>query len=149
MLELPYSTSGQQIGETRQAMTRTLMTKDIEQAISDCKHIEGKYYILVHAKPFPEHMNELNLFARGQQIPWDKKKIKIQIIKGIPIKPHMMLSTLLFGVDNKKDILTIEWALPGSWPVYTVSGTNEPVPEVVGSVKELGKSYNLDHLIIY
>ena len=68
---VPYETSGQQLGETRQAMTKTLM-KDIEGIINELKHLDYKYYILVHAKP--HHL--------------DKQKIKIKIVKGIPIKPH-------------------------------------------------------------
>lgn len=124
MIAVPYETSGQQLGETRVAMTKTLM-KDIESAINELKHIKEKYYILVHGKPSP----------------WDKTQIIIKIIKGIPIKPHMMLSCILFGVDNQKGELTLEWSLPGDWPTWAVGGTNEPIPETIASMKESGIKY--------
>lgn len=133
MIDLPYRSSGQELGETRQAITKTLMTKDIEGIINELKHLDFKYYILVHAKPYPDHSG----------------RIKIKIVKGIPTKPHMMLSCMLFGVDNKEGKLTLEWALPGSWPVWSVGGTNEPVPEVISSINELGKLHNLDKLLAY
>jgi hypothetical protein len=56
---------------------------------------------------------------------------------------------MLFGVDNKEGKLTLEWSLPGSWPVWSVGGTNEPMPEVVGSIKKLSQKYSLDSLIPY
>ena len=98
-LHLPYVASKQQLGETRQAMTKRLMT-DIEEIVSmeKCKKQEEKYYILFHAKPFPTRpdiikMKRMVVFSR---------------------KPPMMLSCLCFGVDIKTGVLTLEWALPGS-----------------------------------
>jgi hypothetical protein len=61
----------------------------------------------------------------------------------------MLLSCVLFGVNNETGTLTIEWALPGSWPVWSVGGTNEPVPEVIGSINKLKNEYSLDYLIPY
>lgn len=128
-LILPYETSGQQLGETRQAMTKRLM-KDLEEAINKYKDRDEKYYILVHAKPWP----------KNPQI------IKIKMM-AMNVKPHMMLSCLLFGVDNKEGKLTLEWALPGDWPTWSVEGTNEPVPEVIASVTKAGVRYHYDDLL--
>jgi hypothetical protein len=79
--------------------------------------------------------------VHGKPAVWDKTKIVIKIIKGIPIKPHMMLSCMLFGVDNKRGILTLEWSLPGDWPTWAVGGTNEPVPETIASMKKAKINY--------
>jgi hypothetical protein len=134
MITVPYESSGQQLGETRQAMAKRLM-KDVEEIIDlpQCKHQTEKYYIMFHCKPWPDNPGIL--------------KMKRMVI--FKTKPSMMLSCLCFGVDNKSGTLTLEFALPGSWPVWSVSGTNEPIPEVLGSLKELGKTYNLDKLIAY
>lgn len=129
LLDLPYQTSGQQLGETRQAMTKRLMG-DIEDVINKHKDKQDKYYILVHAKPWPKHPSV----------------IKIKLIP-TNIKPPMMLSCLLFGVDNKEGKLTLEWALPGDWPTWSVGGTNEPVPEVIASVTKSGVRYHYDELL--
>ncbi len=131
-LDVPYLSSGQELGDTRKAMTRTLLTKDIEKIISENKHRTEKYYVLVHAKPFPNQPNV----------------IKIKILP-MNVKPSMMLSCLLFGIDNLSGKLTLEWALPGNWPVWSVGGTNEPVPETIGSINELGLKYNIDSILAY
>lgn len=123
MISVPYQTSGQQLGETRKAMTKRLM-QDIEDVINKYKDKDEKYYVLVHAKPFPNYQNV----------------IKIKLIP-MNVKPKMMLSCLLFGVDNKSGKLTLEWALPGDWPTWSVGGTNEPVPEVIASVTQSGIKY--------
>lgn len=128
-LHLPYESSGQQLGETRQAMTKTLM-KDLESIINKFKDKENKYYILFHAKPWPNKPNV----------------IKIKPI-AMDNKPPMMLSCLLFGVDNATGVLTLEWALPGDWPTWSVGGTNEPVPEVIASVTQSGIQYHYDDLL--
>lgn len=131
LLDLPYKTSGQELGETRQAMTKTLM-RDIEKIIDlpQCKKFEGKYYILVHAKPYPNEHHKIKI----------KQLVMTQ-------KPSMMLSCLLFGVDNSKGVLTLEWSLPGDWPTWSVGGTNEPVPEVIASVTAAGVEYHYDDLL--
>ncbi|RPH75564.1 hypothetical protein EHM76_01385 [bacterium] len=147
MISLPYESSGQQIGETRIELTRTLMREHIPQAIEKCKGIRGKYYILVHAKPFPQHMNDVGFKVNGVMIPQEKKKIKQQIICGIPIKPSMMLSCMLFGVDNDKGTLTLEWAIPGDWPTWSVEGTNEPVPETIASINQSGIKYHYENFL--
>ena len=147
MIELPYASSGQQLGETRTALTRTLMSQHIPDAISKCKHLRDKYYILVHAKPFPAHMQDVNVKVKGVMVGTDKNKIKMSIIAGIPTKPHMMLSTILFGVDNQKGILTLEWALPGDWPTWSVGGTNEPIPETIASIEASGIKYHYDDFL--
>jgi hypothetical protein len=126
---VPYETSGQQLGETRQAMTKRLML-DLEDVIRKYKDKTEKYYVLVHAKPWPQFNNT----------------IKIKIIP-MNVKPSMMLSCLLFGVDNKKGELTLEWSLPGDWPTWSVGGTNEPVPEVIASVTKAGVRYQYDDLL--
>lgn len=128
-MTLAYATTGQELGETRQAMTKTLM-KDIESIIDKCKGIRQKYYILVHAKPWP-----------GQQHIIKMKQVVLNK------KPPMMLSCLLFGVENESGKLTLEWALPGNWPTWSVNGTNEPVPETIASLNELGKICDLDKVI--
>jgi len=134
MLHLPYQAQKQQLGETRQAMGTRLM-KDIEEIIEmeKCKKQEEKYYILFHAKPFPTRPDII--------------KMKRMVI--FNRKPPMMLSCLCFGVDNKTGVLTLEWALPGSWPTWAMEGANEPVPEVISSLKELGKTCNLADIITY
>lgn len=124
---VPYETSGQQLGETRSEMTRDLMQKDIEPLINKLKDRREKYYILVHAKPTPGN----------RQVIW-KKIIVMQE------KPSMMLSCMLFGVDNAKGELTLEWALPGDWPTWAVEGKSEPIPEVIASVKAAGIRYHYD-----
>lgn len=131
MIEVPYISSGQQLGETRQAMTKRLMG-DIEEMVNKYKERTEKYFILVHAKPFPGN----------------SKVIKIKLVP-LNVKPRMMLSCLLFGVDNAEGKLTLEWALPGSWPTWSVGGTNEPVPEVVASLNELGKTFDIDKVLEY
>ncbi len=126
---VPYETSGQQLGETRQAMTRRLML-DLEDAINRFKNETEKYYILFHAKPC---------------------KFNRQIIRIKPIatrkKPPMMLSCLLFGIDNQEGKLTLEWALPGDWPTWSVGGTNEPIPETIASINASGISYYYDEIL--
>jgi hypothetical protein len=124
-----YKSSGQELGETRMAMTKRLM-KDVEEVINKYKSRDEKYYILVHAKPFP---NARNI-------------IKIKLVP-MNVKPSMLLSCLLFGVDNKEGKLTLEWALPGDWPTWSVEGTNEPVPEVIASVTKAGVQYHYDELL--
>lgn len=122
--------SKQQLGETRQQMTKDLMKKDLEPLIDKLKNHKEKYYILVHAKPFPNHPNLI------------KKKVI-----ALPGKPNMMLSCMLFGVDNKTGTLTLEWALPGDWPTWAVNGTNEPVPETIASIKQSGIHYHYDDFL--
>jgi len=123
---VPYESSGQQLGETRQAMTKTLM-KDLEVAIDKYKDKKNKYYILVHAKPWPNNPNVI--------------KIKLM---AMDMKPSMMLSCMLFGVDNATGKLTLEWSLPGDWPTWAVGGTNEPVPETIASIDQSGIKYHYD-----
>ena len=130
-LLVPYETSGQELGETRMAMTKNLMAQ-LEDVISKYKDKTEKYYVLVHAKPFPNHPNV----------------IKIKLIP-TNVKPKMMLSCLLFGVDNQSGKLTLEWALPGDWPVWSVGGKNEPVPETIASLNELGKDYDLSKILSF
>lgn len=126
---VPYESSGQQLGETRQAMTKTLM-KDIENVINKYKDKDEEYYILVHGKPWPNNPN----------------MIKIKIIP-MNVKPSMMLSCFLFGVDNKSGKLILYWVLPGSWPTWSVGGTNEPMPETIASINKLEEKHDLDWLV--
>lgn len=128
-LEVPYQTTGQELGETRAAMTRSLM-KYIEEAINKFKDKDEKYYLLVHAKPFPGLPNV----------------IKQKIIATVQ-KPPMMLSCMLFGVDNREGKLTLEWALPGDWPTWSVGGTNEPIPETIASISKAGVRYMYDDIL--
>lgn len=109
----------QELGETRTQMTRDLM-KRVESIISTTKCED--YYILVHAKPFPQHPQMI--------------KIKYLIMDQ---KPSMMLSCLLFHVDNKKGKLELCWALAGDWPVWACGGMNEPIPEVIASYDRLDR----------
>jgi hypothetical protein len=133
-IAVPYQTSGQEIGETRKQMGKRIM-KDLEDIIEHpkCRDVREKYYVVFHAKPWPKYPNVI--------------KIKKMVV--FHKKPPMMLSCMCFGVDNASGVLTLEWALPGSWPVWSVGGTNEPVPEVLGSLKELSKTCNLDSVIAY
>lgn len=126
---VPYQTTGQELGETRKAMTKRLM-QDIEDMINKYKARSDKYYILVHAKPWPQYPNT----------------IKIKLIP-MNVKPSMLLSCILFGVDNSSGKLTLEWALPGDWPTWSVGGTSEPVPEVIASVTQAGVRYHYDDLL--
>lgn len=127
---VPYESSGQQLGETRQAMTKTLMSKDLEGIISKYKDKKEKYYVLFHAKPYPNKPNVIRI-----------KPIAMSF------KPRMMLSCMLFGIDNSTGELTLEWALPGDWPTWAVGGTNEPVPEVIASIEQSGIKYHYDDFI--
>lgn len=128
-LVIPYQTSGQELGETRKAMTKRLM-QDLEDVINKYKDRTEKYYLLVHAKPWPQYPHII--------------KIKLMPMN---VKPSMMLSCLLFGIDNQEGKLTLEWALPGDWPTWSVGGTNEPVPEVIASVTQSGVRYYYDDLL--
>jgi len=125
----PYETSGQELGETRTAMTKSLM-KDLESIINKYKSREGKYYVMFHAKPHHEC----------------KTVIRIKPI-AMAFKPRMMLSCLCFGIDNESGVLTLEWALPGDWPTWSVGGTNEPVPEVLASMNESGIQYHYENFL--
>lgn len=124
---LPYQTSGQQLGETRSAMAKQLM-KDLESIINRFKDKQEKYYVLFHAKPMANYPSV----------------IRIKPIATYK-KPPMMLSCLLFGVDNSEGKLTLEWALPGDWPTWAVGGSNEPVPEVIASMEQSGIKYHYDN----
>ena len=127
-LDMPYATTGQEIGETREAMGRKLM-QYLEEAVSKFANVREKYYLLVHAKPLPNHPNVIK-----------------QKIVALTQKPPMMLSCMLFGVDNLSGKLTLEWALPGDWPTWSVGGTNEPIPEVVASMEQAGVKYLHENL---
>lgn len=132
-VDVPYITSGQELGETRVAMGKRLML-DLEEIIDmpECKKRTEKYYVLFHAKPWPNRPDII--------------KIKKMVMD---VKPSMMLSCMLFGVDNKEGKLTLEWSLPGSWPTWSHGGTTEQIPETIGSLKELSKSYDLNKVIAY
>lgn len=112
----------QEIGETRDQMGRDLM-KRIEKIINDTR--ADKYYILVHGKPFPNCSNIIKL----KYITMTKK-------------PSMMLSCMLFEVDNTKGYLKLLWALPGDWPLIVVD-KQEPVPETIASYDRLDKVIKL------
>jgi len=129
-MALLYETSGQQLGETRTAMTKDLMQKDLEPLINKLKDKREKYYILIHAKPVPGN----------RQIIW--KKIIV-----MNVKPSMMLSCMLFGVDNASGTLTLEWALPGDWPTWAVGGSNEPILETIAAVKAGGIKYHYENFL--
>jgi len=126
-----YQSSGQELGETRIAMGKRLM-KDIEDVINKYKDKREEYYILVHAKPWPSNPNI----------------IKIKLIP-TNLKPPMMLSCMLFGVDNASGKLILYWSLPGSWPTWSCEGKNEPIPEVAASIKKAAddSKVNVDFLI--
>jgi hypothetical protein len=128
VIAVPYATTGQKLGETREAMGRGLM-KHIEGAVNKFSNVDGKYYLLVHAKPFPNHPTIIK-----------------QKIVALRQKPPMMLSCMLFGVDNAEGKLTLEWALPGDWPTWAVGGTNEPVPEVIASMTNAKVQYLYENL---
>ena len=114
----------QEVGETRAAMAKGVM-KRLEKIIDEVKLDE--FYVLVHGKPYPN-------------IP---KCIKMKYII-MNQKPSMLLSCMLFHVDNRKGKLVLEWALPGDWPVWSVGGTNEPVPETIASYDRLDKKLKLN-----
>jgi hypothetical protein len=127
-----YDSTGQELGETRKAMCKRLM-EYIEETINltlkkfpDSK----KFWILVHAKPYP-----------GQTL---KIKQKIMVMFQ---KPSMMLSCMLFEYNNEKGVLRLMWSLPGDWPTWSVGGTNEPIPEVVASLKELSLKYDVSKIL--
>ena len=111
----------QEIGETRVEMTRSLM-KRIEKIINEYAGRDQKYWILVHGKPFPNN----------------PQLIKMKYII-LPVKPSMMLSCILFSVDNSTGTLTLEWALPGDWPTWSLGGLAEPVPETIASYNRLDR----------
>lgn len=128
-ISVPYQSSGQQLGETRTAMTKRLM-KDLESIIDKYKDKREKYYVLFHAKPWPNKPNV----------------IRIKPI-AMAFKPRMMLSCLLFSVDNQEGKLMLEWALPGDWPTWAVGGENEPVPETIASIQASGIKYHYDNFL--
>lgn len=126
-LLVPYDTSGQELGETRKAMTKTLMSTHLESIINKYKDMKEKYYVLFHAKPYPNIPNVIRIKPMAMSF-----------------RPRMMLSCVLFGVDNETGKLTLEWALPGDWPTWSVGGTNEPVPETIASIEASGIKYHYD-----
>lgn len=103
-------------------MTRDLM-KRIERIINETP--KGRYYILVHGKPFPHTPNVI--------------KMKYVIMDR---RPSMMLSCMLFEVDNSRGSLKLLWSLPGDWPTV-VTDQKEPVPETVASYNRLDKVIKL------
>lgn len=127
-LPVDYKPSKQQLGETRQAMTKRLM-KDIEDVINKYKD-KDHFYVLVHAKPWPDN----------------PQMIKIKILP-MNVKPSMMLSCMLFEVENRSGTLKLCWSLPGDWPTWSVGGSNEPVPEVIASITQAGVRYHYDDLL--
>lgn len=126
---VPYESSGQQLGETRTAMTKRLM-EDLEAIINRYKDKKEKYYVLFHAKP-------------------DIRNPKIIRIKPLAMsfRPRMMLSCVCFGVDNVSGVLTLEYALPGDWPTWSVGGTNDPVPETIASIEASGVKYHYENFL--
>jgi len=129
MLSLPYFSSGQELGETRQAMTKQLMA-DLEKVINQYKDKREPYWVLIHAKPWP----------KNPQI------IKIKLVP-TSIKPPMMLSCMCFEVNNVEGKLLMNWVLPGDWPTWSVGGTNEPIPETIASINASGITYHYDSLL--
>jgi len=129
LINLPYESTGQQLGETRSAMGKRLMA-DLEDIINKYKDKSEKYYVLFHGKPWPNFPN---------------------VIKIKPIatnrEPPMMLSCMCFEVDNTEGKLVLLWALPGSWPVYSLGGTVKPVPETMASIDKLADKANVDWLL--
>ena len=113
----------QELGETREAMAQDVM-KRIEKIINDVDRDE--FYILVHGKPFPNNPKVI--------------KMKFLIMSQ---RPSMMLSCMLFKVDNKNGKLFLEWSLPGDWPTWSVSGTSEPIPETIASYDRLDKKLKI------
>ena len=109
----------QELGETRQAMTRDLM-KRLEKIINETNLDE--FFVLVHGKPFPNHPKII--------------KMKFMIMNQ---KPSMMLACMLFRIDKKKGKLILEWVLPGDWPIWSKEGANEPMPETIASYDRLEK----------
>lgn len=109
----------QELGETRQAMTRDLM-KRLEKIINETNLDE--FFVLVHGKPFPNHPKII--------------KMKFLIMNQ---KPSMMLSCMLFRIDKKKGKLILEWILPGDWPTWSMEGKNEPIAETIASYDRLEK----------
>lgn len=126
-IAVPYETRGQQLGETRQAMTKDVMQKDIEPIISKLKDHKEKYYILIHAKKVPGN----------EMVIWKKIIVLFN-------KPPMMLACMCFGVDNQKGLLTIEWTLPIDCPTWKINAESQPVPEVVASINQSGIQYHYD-----
>lgn len=54
-------------------------------------------------------------------------------------RPSMMLSCMLFEVDNAKGELRLCWALAGDWPILAVGFNNEPIPELIASYDRLDR----------
>ena len=113
----------QELGETRQAMTRDLM-KRLENIINEVDLDE--FFVLVHGKPFPRNPKII--------------KMKFLIMNQ---KPSMMLSCMLFRIDKPKGKLLLEWILPGDWPTWAMEGANEPMPETIASYDRLDKKLKI------
>lgn len=113
----------QELGETREAMTKGVMER-LEKIINEVG--KDEFYILVHGKPFPRNPKII--------------KMKYLIMSQ---RPSMMLSCMLFHVDNIKGKLFLEWSLPGDWPTWSVGGTNEPVPETIASYDRLDRKLKI------
>lgn len=108
------------IGDVRTEMTKGLMNY-LEKIINEKKNWQDKYWVLVHAKPFPKNPNII------------KQKFVI-----MDIEPPMMLACMAFEVDNKSGKLTLLWALPLDCPTHD-RPLDKPVPEVIASYDQLSK----------
>jgi hypothetical protein len=108
-----------ELGEVRTAMAKNLM-KYLEGIIEKHQN-KDKYYVLVHAKPFPNHPHVI------------KQKFLI-----MDEEPPMMLACMAFEVDNKEGKLTLLWSLPLDCPTWHREGS-KPIPEVIANYDKLNK----------
>lgn len=109
-----------ELGEVRTAMAKKLM-EYLEKIICEKQKWRDKYWVLVHAKPFPNHPHLI------------KQKFVI-----MDEEPPMMLACMAFEVDNKEGKLSLLWSLPLDCPTWKRDGS-KPIPEVIASYDKLTK----------
>ena len=113
------------LGEVREAMAKQLMGY-LEKIIDEKQAWRDKYWVLVHAKPFP-----------------NQPKIIKQKFIIMEEEPPMMLACMAFEVDNKEGKLTLLWTLPLDCPTE-MREEGKQIPEVVGSYDKLNKRLSYD-----
>jgi hypothetical protein len=100
---------GQQLGETRSAMTKDFMDDVLPDTAEEVheKHGWNKFYILFSWK---EDLNNPAIIREGRVASRTKPKI-------------MPLNSMCFSVDYPKGLIIAEWILPRDMGIDTTCGT--------------------------
>ena len=106
---------GQQLGETRDAMTRDFMEDTLPNTAEEVHKDTGwdKFYILFS---FKEDLNNPSVIREGRVASQKKPKI-------------MPLNSMCFFVDYPKGLLLSQWILPRDLGFDTTGGDHSAVSE--------------------